>query len=139
MVGVSKFLKLWLPPVLWAAVIFIFSSFPTTKTFEVYWQDFIAKKTAHLIEYAIFAALNYRALKESGVKRKNAGLYSILVAVVYGATDEIHQSFTPGRGPTVRDVFFDTIGAITAIYTIWNLLPKAPEKLKNWAKKLQLI
>jgi len=92
-----------------------------------------------MIEYGIFAALIYRGLVASGVKKNNAGIYSILLALLYGVTDEFHQSYTPGREPRVRDVVFDTIGAILTIYSIWNLLPKAPERLRAWAKKLQLI
>ncbi|MFZ5933134.1 MAG: VanZ family protein [Patescibacteria group bacterium] len=134
----KKILKLWVPAFLWAAVIFLFSSFPTSKTSEIYWQDFIVKKSAHIVEYGIFAILLYRALKNSGVEKKNAGLIAILLAVIYGATDEYHQSFTPGREPRVRDIFFDTIGSVLAIYYLWNLLPKAPQRLKTWARRLQI-
>jgi len=120
-------------------VIFLFSSLPTTRNIEIYWQDFIIKKTAHVVEYGIFAVLLYRALKEGGVDKERAGLFSILIAVLYGMTDEFHQSFTPGRESRIRDVGFDTIGAILAIYILWKLLPKAPKKLKSWAKNLQLF
>jgi VanZ family protein len=134
-----KIVKLWLPPIIWASVIFLFSSYPTGRASEIYWKDFIVKKSAHVVEYAIFSTLLYRAIKESGVRKVNAGIFAITIAVIYAASDEFHQSFTPGREPTVRDVIFDTIGASLAIYTIWNLLPKAPKKLKNWAKNLQLL
>jgi VanZ family protein len=134
-----KIFRFWIPVLLWAGVIFLFSSYPTRRASEIFWQDFIIKKTAHIIEYAIFSALLYRAFKESGTKGKNAGIFAIAIAVIYAASDEFHQSFTPGREPTVRDVIFDTIGASLAIYAIWNLLPKAPKKLKNWAKNLQLL
>ena len=135
----KKLLKYWVPPIIWACVIFVVSAHPLAKTSQIYWKDFIIKKTAHMIEYGIFAALIYRGLVASGVKKNNAGIYSILLALLYGVTDEFHQSYTPGREPRVRDVVFDTIGAILTIYSIWNLLPKAPERLRAWAKKLQLI
>lgn len=110
-------LSLWTPPVIWAGLIFLFSSLTVTPTSEFYWKDFIIKKTAHIVEYGVFATLLYRALRGSGVEKLNAALISILIAVVYGATDEFHQSFTPGREPRVRDVVFDTIGAVAGIYT----------------------
>jgi VanZ family protein len=119
-------------------VIFLFSSYPTKRASEIYWQDFIVKKSAHMVEYFIFTTLLYRAFKESGVKKINAGIFAITTAIIYAASDEFHQSFTPGREPTVRDVIFDTIGASISIYTLWNLLPKAPKRLKNLAKSLQL-
>ena len=135
----KKILRFWGPVVVWAGIIFLFSARPVVPASQIFWKDFIIKKTAHVIEYGILASLLYRALKESGVGKYNAGLIAILIALIYGATDELHQSFTPGREPRVRDVFFDTIGAILSVYSIWNLLPKAPKKLKIWAKRLQLI
>jgi VanZ family protein len=135
----KKLLSLWAPPVIWAILIFLVSAYPTARTSEIHWKDFIVKKTAHVIEYGIFAALVYRAFRASGVKKANAGIYAIFVALAYGLTDEFHQSYTPGREPKIRDVAFDTIGAIASIYSIWNLLPKAPERLKKWARALQLI
>lgn len=133
------YLKLWLPPIIWAAVIFLFSSYPTVATTEIKWQDFIVKKTFHIFEYAVFTMLFFRALKESGVEKKKAGIYSIAAALLYGITDEFHQSFTPGRDSKARDVVFDTIGGLLAIYVIWKQLPKAPKKLRNWAKGLQIL
>ena len=136
---VKKLLKYWGPPVVWAFIIFLVSAYPIARASEIHWKDFVVKKSAHVIEYGIFAALVYRALRSSGVKRENAGIYAIFLALLYGVTDEFHQSYTPGREPRVRDVVFDTIGAIASIYSIWNLLPKAPVRLRNLAQKLQLI
>ncbi len=115
-IRIIKFLDHWFPPVAWAGVIFLFSSLTVTPSTEIYWQDFIVKKTAHVVEYGIFAALLYRALRGSGVEKLNAALFAILIAVIYGATDEFHQSFTPGREPRVRDVVFDTIGAVAGVF-----------------------
>ena len=130
----TNVVNLWLPVVIWAFVIFLFSSFPTTRASEIHWKDFIVKKTAHIVEYAILSTLIYRALKESGADRKKAGIYAIFFSVIYGFTDEFHQSFTSGREAKLRDVIFDTIGSVGSIYFLWRLLPKAPKKLKSWAK-----
>ncbi len=135
----SKVLNLWLPPFLWAALIFLFSSLQTIKTSEIYWQDFILKKTAHILEYGVFATLLYRALKGSGIERKKAAIYSIVLAVIYGISDEFHQIFTPGREPKVRDVVFDTIGASLSSYIILKVLPKSSGNLKKLAERFQLI
>lgn len=134
----QKILYLWLPVILWAFVIFLFSSMPTTPVSQIHLTDFFVKKSAHIIEYGVLTTLLFRALLASGINKKKAGLYSIIFAVLYGMSDEFHQSFTPGRDPKLRDVFFDTIGAVSSVYIIWNLLPKAPKKLKNLAKSLQL-
>lgn len=104
-------LKYWIPVVLWAGVIFFFSSIQIGGASQFYWKDFVIKKTAHLIEYAILAILLYRAIISSGVKPKNAFLYAFFISIFYAITDEVHQIFTPGRGATVRDVVIDAIGA----------------------------
>ncbi|MEK7550859.1 MAG: VanZ family protein [Patescibacteria group bacterium] len=110
-------LSLWGPPAIWALVIFLFSSLTVAPTSEIYWKDFIVKKVAHIVEYGIFAILLYRALRGSGIEKLKASLLSIFISVIYGASDEFHQSFTPGREPRVRDVVFDTIGAVVGIYS----------------------
>ena len=133
-----KLLKYWAPPVAWMVVIFLFSSIHTRPVSTVYWREFAVKKSAHIVEYAILTVLLYRAFRTSYSKQK-AGIYAMVISVIYAITDEFHQSFTPGREPTVRDVIFDTIGATLAIFLTWNYLPKAPKRLKNWAKKLELI
>lgn len=136
---IVSFLKYWVPPIIWAFIIFSFSSRPVVHASQINWQDFIIKKVGHIIEYAILATLFYRALKKFGVKGTKAGYYAILVTFLYGATDEFHQAFTPGRDSRIRDVIIDTFGAGLAIYSILDFLPKAPKKLKNWAEKLELI
>ena len=130
----------WLPFFLWAVVIFSFSSIPTVRTSEIHWRDFIVKKTAHVVEFFIFSLLLYRAMVNSNMKTDRLLLVTVIFAAfLYGLTDEYHQSFTPGREPKVRDVIFDTIGSITAIYFLWNLLPKAPSRLKSLARSLQIL
>lgn len=136
---VSSRIRFFLPVVLWAGVIFAFSSLPTPSTSEIYWQDFLVKKSAHAIEYAVLTTLVYRALWNSGNSRKNALFSAVFFSVFYAITDEIHQSFTPGREPRARDIIFDTIGALGAAYLIWKLLPIAPKRLKRWAENFQLI
>lgn len=134
-----RVIKFWLPVIIWASFIFLFSSRPTNPVSEIYWRDFIIKKSAHVLEYGLLTILLYRALKKGGIEKQEAGVYAIILAVLYGVSDEFHQSFTPGRDPTVRDVLFDTIGAVAAIYLIWKYLPKIPKKLKNLAESLELI
>lgn len=116
----KKILKLWLPPIFWMAIIFFLSSRPTIKTTEIYWQDFIVKKTAHFIEYAILSFLYIRAFLASEVSRKKSFLLAFLISLVYAISDEYHQSFIPGREPRVRDVIIDSMGAIFAIYIVYS-------------------
>jgi VanZ family protein len=126
---------LWVPVLVWAIVIFSFSAIPTAHVSQIHWKDFIVKKSAHMTEYFIFTILLYRALLGSGMQKNKAFLYTFIACIVYAMTDEFHQSFTPGREPTLRDVGFDTIGSSFAIYSLWKLLPKAHPKLKSWVNK----
>lgn len=135
----NKLFKYWLPPVIWGALIFSGSTLKSASVSQVYTVDFIAHKTVHILEYAILGILIYRAIKIENINKKEAILYAIVITMFYGLTDEFHQSFTPTRTPRLRDVIIDTIGASGGIFIIWKLLPKAPKRLLNWAKKLDLL
>lgn len=133
-----KFIKYWLPPILWATAIFTVSSITVGSSSDFYWKDFVVKKTAHVVEYGILATLIYRALINSNVSNKKAMLYSVILAFLYGATDEFHQSFTPGRGPKFTDVLIDTFGATLFIYGIVANIKKMPENIKQFFSKIQI-
>ena len=134
----TKLIKAWLPVVAWAVVIFLFSSISTGSASRIYWQDFIIKKTAHVAEYGLLSLLIYRAFRLNGMERRKAVRWAIAMSVSYGISDEFHQSFTPGREPAIRDVIFDTIGAVLSITVLLKWLPKAPERLKNLARSLEV-
>ena len=53
-------------------------------------------------------------------KYKSLIFPAILLAIIYGISDEIHQLFVPGRNGSLKDVLLDTTGIIfaTIIYTI---------------------
>jgi glycopeptide antibiotics resistance protein len=135
----KKFIIYWLPAIFWALLIFTFSSSQLPMVGPSYWPDFVAKKTAHVIEYAIFSIFLYRALKGSGVGKKQAMVGSIIIAFLYAVTDEMHQSFIPVRTARARDVFFDTFGAALSAYYLWRFLPRASENVKNLARKIDLL
>jgi VanZ family protein len=137
---IHKILLYWLPALLWSLLIFQFSSRTLPSVTEFYWPDFIAKKTAHVIEYAILYLLIYRATKNTTkLKLRDIAIVSLLLLFVYAITDEFHQTFIPTRTGRLRDVFIDSGGGLMALFALWKLLPTAPQKLKNWAKKLQLV
>ena len=136
---IMKLVNNWLPPFLWACLIFTFSSFPTGTTTDFYLGDFLIKKTAHIMEYGIFATLIYRGLINSKIEKKKALWYAVIFALLYGITDEFHQSFTPGRGPTVRDVIIDTTGASIFIFGIIQNIKKMPGVLQELYIKYNIV
>lgn len=69
----------------------------------------LVRKGAHMAEYAILFLLYRRALAKSGARRP--GLAALCLCAAYAATDELHQAFVAGRGPSAVDVGIDTLGA----------------------------
>ena len=48
-----------------------------------------------------------------------------LMTVAYASTDEFHQSFVSGRGPSAIDVFvFDGMGALIALWLYFRFWSK---------------
>jgi VanZ family protein len=105
-VTVSRALTLWLPVVAWAALIFTLSSIPNLSTAEGALGD-ILSSGAHAVEYAVFGALLLRAL--------DARLAAFAAGIAYAITDEIHQSFVPGRQSSVVDLLVDAAGLSVGI------------------------
>jgi len=93
-------------------VIFFFSSQPGNELPNFDWADKIVKKSGHVVEYAVLSYANFRALE----REKGKWLTAWLLAIIFAATDEYHQSFVPGRFPRVIDVIiFDNIGALIGV------------------------
>ena len=78
-------------------------------------------KQAHAFTYGILAVLCLMGL--TGWRwRRIAGaslLAAFVMAVVYGVSDEVHQSFVPGRTPDGADVVADAVGAALALTAAW--------------------
>ncbi len=72
----------------------------------------VSDKLLHLVEYGGLALLLGRALLAVGMTTRRALVTTVLVASLYGASDELHQAFVPSRSCDVRDWAADTAGAI---------------------------
>lgn len=104
----------WLPAAAWAATIFWLSSRPTLPGPEIPYFD----KVAHFGAYALLGAL-----LAFGADRSRVPLaVALVLGVLYGASDEIHQMYVPGRSPDVLDWAADAAGVATAcfLYTRWR-------------------
>lgn len=119
-------------------MIFLFSSRSVIETTEIYWQDFIVKKTAHLTEFAILAILLYRALLSEKVKKEKIIFWTLAFSIIYAFSDEFHQSFIPGREPRLRDVAIDGFGSLFSLYWVLKILPKMSPKIRLVFKKLEI-
>jgi len=130
-------LNLWLPVVFWCLLIFYFSSIPNLKTSQNPLWDEIIRSFMHGVFYAILYFLFFRALNFAR-KLKNLWL-PLILSCLYGLSDEIHQFFVPTRTFQLKDLLVDFTGVTLGGLILWKLLPKAPSRLKNWAKKLDVI
>lgn len=100
----------WAPALAWAGVIFAFSAVPGLKSPWDAW-DYFLRKNAHVFEYAVLAFLIARGLRATGPRAASPWVPAFLLAALYAVSDEFHQSFVPGRGPSPLDIGFDALGA----------------------------
>jgi VanZ family protein len=80
----------------------------------------ISDKAAHFLIYGALGAALVRALAggRSAAMRPRQILFAVVLATLYGATDEIHQYFVPPRSPDVMDVAADAAGAMAGAIAI---------------------
>ncbi len=103
------------PLVVYAALIFFFSSRPARQLPRLVVPH--ADKLVHAVEYAGLGLLLVRALRRSE-EPVGVGLAALAVGLggLYGATDEYHQSFVPGRsGNDLGDLTADLIGTALGV------------------------
>lgn len=108
-------LTLWLPVLLWAGVIFYLSSVPNLRVTEAWW-DYPLRKAGHMAVFGILARLLARALGGSTFwPWRKIFVVSLVLTSLYAVTDELHQSYTPGRHAAASDVMIDTLGGWIAL------------------------
>ncbi len=103
-----KLLK-YLPVTVWMIIIFYLSSRTDLPRAQVFYLEFLLKKSGHVISYFILTLL---WLKTLGVKNTDK---SVLYSLGYAFTDEIHQLFVPGRTGVLTDILFDSLGIFLAV------------------------
>jgi VanZ family protein len=104
------------------------------------------RKIGHFTEYAVFAALWWRALRGTlrstrlrSPRRPSArqastlgiGAIVLIASGLFAASDEFHQSLVPTRTASENDVVIDICGAIVAIAICW-MIESGKQESRKW-------
>jgi VanZ family protein len=87
----------------------------------------ISDKINHFVAYLILAGLLHLALiyqRKSEFLFNYAFAASVIIASAYGALDEIHQIYVPGRFAELLDWIADFLGAITGAFLVSILIKR---------------
>jgi VanZ family protein len=115
--------KIWLvylPLVLYWIVLFTATTLPGNQLPDLHLSD----KIEHFSAFFILAVMLNLALifqRKSFIIFKYAALVTIIITLSYGAVDELHQLFIPGRSADIRDWLADSTGVILGVF-ILNLV-----------------
>jgi len=94
-------------------------------------------KCIHCLEYLPVGFLLLRWLSNRSRKRSQRGkamVATLVLGVLYGAADEVHQSFIPGRSAELLDVAADGVGVLIGClgYALWM------SRDRNWNNNLEI-
>ena len=149
------FLKYWLPLLIWLGVIFVGSTSvmsaehtsryvvpfllwlkPGMSPNAIWTILVVARKCAHVTEYAVLALLLWRAFRSvPTLGRKTLTVFGavLLGCALFAASDEFHQTFVKSRTPSIRDVFLDVGGAFLGLLIGATFARRHPKKFQSTA------
>ena len=129
--SLNQYLKYWIPVLLWMIFIFwmstgTFSAQNTGLIIEPILRflkpsissemiDMVHKairKLGHVTEYFVFGLLLFRAFRDGSKELRTLrwAFISLIVLILYAASDELHQSFVSNRTASPFDVGIDVLG-----------------------------
>jgi VanZ family protein len=121
-----SFVTLWGPFLAALAVVFWLSSLSVVPGAHYFWD-----KLLHVVGYAVLGVLALRAFHGGFERlRSEPTLYAALAVILWGISDEFHQSFVPGRDASPLDVVADAVGFVIAalVFAILKLLAVRAER-----------
>lgn len=138
----ARKLYYWLPPFLWMAAIFIFSTdlfssgntggivakiirwiYPMISEENLQTVHFLVRKAGHFTVYAVLAMLLIRAFRAGAELRwrRQWALFSFFIVGIYALLDEYHQTFTTSRSGSIWDSLIDLTGGACMLLVLWLL------------------
>jgi VanZ family protein len=135
-----SFFKYWLPLLLWASLVSVFSSDSfssdnTSPLFLPFFQWFLPhatpelihsfhsliRKLGHFTEFFVLAMLLFRALREGRrpLWEWRGAVWTLSVVLLYSVADEVHQHFVPSRSGVWSDSLLDFFGGCCAVALLY--------------------
>ena len=115
-ISAVTFLRRFGPALAIMVVIFLASATPGDDLPDFGLLDLLMKKGGHALGYALLGIAYLWCLAPSqGPARAGLAALAVGLAALYGASDELHQAFVPGRRPSGLDVLIDTTGALVGV------------------------
>lgn len=102
-------------PLGWAVLIYWFSDQPRWVVTVPPWPGI--DKVLHAAVFGILVLLGLWARR---ARSGREALCLLLLGCAYGALDEWHQSFVPGRSADIWDVLADVLGCVVATALWWK-------------------
>lgn len=96
----------------WCMLIFAASAQPNLRISSDTTLDFVLRKTAHAVVYAVLCMLASMTAAQEGQLTRRAVTIGFVATVAYAVTDELHQLTVVGRHASWIDVSIDAIGAL---------------------------
>jgi VanZ family protein len=127
--GRGRRLLAWLAVLAWAGLIFFVSAQPKETFQRLGFTGQALSVGGHLIVYFVLMILLVLAQRASTkLSNKQVYLVAFLIVAIYGLSDEYHQSFVPGRTPTLVDWIVDLVGAGLALLVLlrWERRLESP-------------
>jgi len=136
---IPAWLRAWWPALIWAGVIFTFSTdyfssehtasvispifrwfFPHLTDDQFSYIHHLIRKSAHFTEYFIFYLFLYRGVRGARKGwRWTWGFSAWFIAAGYACLDEVHQAFIASRTASPYDSLLDSVGALFAFAALW--------------------
>lgn len=124
-------LRYAVPVLLWAVLIFVFSSIPGRSLPEV--DIFSFDKIAHFFVFGVLGYLNVRwfyHFRASPVLLfRHYVFFSICIVTVYAGLDELHQLLVPNRTCSLLDFLADVLGILSAHLIFVKIIVKQKIRL----------
>ena len=129
----SKKILSWIAFLFWLFLIFFFSSQGGEDSTELSggileWINQILpfslslhaiRKMAHFTEFFILGILTFNLLRYYFQIDKKLIIKAAVFCFIYACSDELHQLFIEGRGPSIVDVAIDFSGSLVSIVLIY--------------------